>query len=238
MKILAIAIIIGLLAVIAPPASAQCPDSGWYQTSDGTLQAGRLSEAWCGTPENAGQPGNTVNSMSWDGGTLGAMWHVWGMQVDENGAQLVADTVDGLGNGYRDYRTGYAGGQFWLSRDYPWGAYSSVDLTGFVSFMDVNARVIIQSGVVVGIDSNVFLTGYFDGCADGDGSPRCLIEFVLANASLDWRPGWPDMPADYPALLCGTQGELFTACCITALVTCDGVSAEGTTWSELKALFR
>jgi hypothetical protein len=34
------------------------------------------------------------------------------------------------------------------------------------------------------------------------------------------------------------MGELFHSCCITTVISCDGVATESTDWSTIKSLYR
>ena len=205
--------------------------AGVYSTTSGTLLPGRTSEAWC-TPsmQFAGVPGNTENAMSWDGTMLSSQWHFWGMAIDPVGAQLTYDGLDAYGTGFRDYTTNYVGGQFWL-----WGGHSwsdGTDLTGQVTYLNVGARISFFQGVVTGVTSNILITGTFDTC------PNCVIQYSILNAMRVWDPTGGAMPPLYPAWACGTTGELFDLCCITANIVCDEVGNEEATWGDIKQLHK
>jgi hypothetical protein len=217
-----------ITALISMPVLAQCPNPGTYTTSNGTILPGRASEAWCGNM-GPGVPGNMENAMSWDGSFLGSQWHVWGMAIAEPGAMEQDRDVDEFGNGWIDYLTYYTGGQFWLSGSHSWG--SGTDMAGMITYFKVTTTVNLVLGEVVGATSNIFLTGIFDDC------PNCELEYVISNALLEWRSGWPDpMPENYPDFLCeATMGELFSVCCIRATIRC-GVGAEQSTWGAIKEL--
>lgn len=227
------------MMLVAPGARAQygecdCPDGLMphqqiFSTYTGTLLAGRASEAWCGTPEQPGVPGNQENALSWDGATLGAQWHVWGMTIDEAGAGMVASDIDEYGNGWIDYVTNYDGGQFWLDGDH--FGDGSTDFTGNIMYYNVSARVTLVGGVPVGLTSNITFNGLFNEC------DCCYLEFVIANAMRIWDGINGPMPPDYPPFICGTNGELFDACCITASISCY-VSTRETSWGGIKTLHR
>jgi len=206
---------------------------GNYST-DGALLGGRVSEANC-AGMGPGYPGNTQDAQSWDGAALMNQWHVWGMQIDENGAVESARSIDENGNGWIDYTTNYTGGNFWLASTGPWGD-GSTDYTGYLTYYNVSTRVSYIGGQVVGKSSNVMFTGNFDemDCYD------CTLEFVIANALMVWESTSSDpKPADYPDFLCGaTDGELFDACCIDAVINCLMVDAEESTWGAVKQLYR
>lgn len=172
--------------------------------------------------------------MSWDGAALGAQWKIWGMTIDAAGAVLVAQRTIGTST-YIDYVTDYDGGEFWLSRDYPWSDGSG-DLTGFITSYHVTTTVTLVNGVFRGQTSNVTLTGKFTNCPEYQG---CVIEFAIANAIKVWDSSYATpAPADYPALLCGaTTGELFAACCIDMSINCV-VANEIDSWSGIKSMYR
>lgn len=219
--------------LLAASASAQCPGTvGAFSSNDGgPVLNGRVSEAWCaGAP---GQPGNLENAYSWDGAVLGTQWHVWDMAIDAAGATLIADNVDGYGNGTRTYQTFYAGGQFFLAGTGPWG--DGGDLTGTLTSFVVYTTITFVAGQQVGASSNISFAGNFTSCP----APNlCRIEFAIANACRVWMSGGGDMPAGYPALLCGADlGELWDTCCMTIYIDCL-VPTEDASWGAIKGLYR
>jgi hypothetical protein len=232
-KIMALTCLVALLS-LAATASATCPSRiGPFSTMAGTLQAGRVSEAWC-TGAGAGVPGNMENAMSWDGVSLGAQWKIWGMTINAAGAVMVGQRIIGPYM-YIDYVTDYDGGAFWLSRNFAWSDGTG-DLTGIVSWYHVTTTVTLYNGVPVGQTSNVTLTGQFTNCSGFQG---CVIEFAIANAIKVWdsNRGTP-APTNYPAQLCGAAtGELFDACCIDMSINCV-VGSEVESWSGLKSMYR
>lgn len=229
MKHLRTIILILALTALAVPAWSQCPDAvGIWSTTNGTMNGGRATEAWC-TLAQGGVPGNTQNAMSWDGVTLGGQWRAWGMSIDANGATLLTDNIDGNGNGTRTYQTFYEGGQFWLTKDHTWGDGFN-DLIGDLNFFQVDATITFFGGTPVGITSNISFSGAFVDCPEYQ---DCTVEFAIANAI-----GVAGIPADYPALLCGaTGGEAFDVCCITMSINC-AIPTESETWSGIKAMYR
>jgi hypothetical protein len=234
MKILKMLFLAVLLMAFSQAAWAQCPSSiGQWSTQDGTMLGGRATEAWCNG--NQGEVGNTQSAMSWDGVSLGTQWSASGMAIDPAGASLVADTVDGFGNGIQIYITDYVGGQFWLSKDHSW-ADGVADLTGDLTTFNVTTTITIQGGLVVGSSSNVAFTGTFSNCPGLNG---CEISFGITNALLAWHPDFGGtMDAGYPDLECGaTIGEAYDVCCIVVEIYC-AVGAEETTWGSLKALYK
>lgn len=228
-----------LAACIMLPASwlaAQCvcgpddiPQQGIWSTYGGTLLPGRASEGWCGDPVRPGVPGNTINSMSWNGAALGTQWRAWGMQIDDAGANEVARDLDANGTGWIDYVTNYDGGEFWLDRDHFGNGVQ--DLTGNIGYFNTSARVTFYLGNVVGVTSNITFNGVFNEC------PCCYLEFVISNALRVWDGVTGTPPPDYPSFLCGPTGELFDVCCIMASISCEN-STEPSSWGAIKELYR
>jgi hypothetical protein len=223
-----------ILVLFAVPLVAGCPVHpvpGVYTTTNGTILSGRDSEAWC-TIASPGVPGNTDDAMSWDGVTLGTQWHVWGMQIDAIGAMLVNQFFLPNGNGYKEYQTNYIGGQFWLSRFHAWSDGVN-DLTGSLTYFNVQARVAYVAWAPVGVTSNIYFTGVFDQCS------LCTLEYVITNAMLVWQTGNPGpMPANYPPFSCSaTMGELYNICCVQASIFCP-VAVDNKTWGAIKELYR
>jgi len=225
-----------LTATIVPillvaTASADCPVPGMWTTTNGSMIGGRASEAWCGAggaPLQPGVPGNAQNAMSWDGGTLGTQWKVWGMTIDANGA-AVSGSLDANGDGVLTYTTHYDGGQFWLTGAHAWSSGGG-DLTGTISGYVVVATATIRNFVMVGMTSNVSFSGTFENCQGAN----CVIEFAIANAM--WM-GSGAVPSDYPPYLCGaTEGEWFDACCATVVIDCT-VDTRAETWGRIKSLY-
>jgi hypothetical protein len=226
------------ILALAGAAVAQCPNAvGQWSTTNGTMIGGRASEAYCGAdgaPFIGGVPGNTQNAMSWNGSALGTQWRAWDMYIDANGAQLIADNLDGGGNGTRTYNTLYLGGQFWLDKNEAW-ADGLADLTGNLTYFQVITTITFSGGAPVGATSNISFTGNFDNCAEAN---NCQVTFGITNAILVWNQNMGPMPANYPPFLCGaTLGELFDVCCITLQIDCT-VENEMTTWSTMKAQYR
>jgi hypothetical protein len=226
MKLLKLSFVALVIVSVAAAAWAACPihpNPGVYQTTDGTIKPGRVSEAWCTLP-SPGVPGNTQNAMSWDGANLGAQWKVWGMAIEPAGPQIVGQNMSG-GNGWIAYSTNYLGGQFWLSKFHAWGNGVN-DLTGTISNYNVYARVTYVGGVPVSVYSTAYFTGVFEDC------PLCTLEYVISNVA----QVWPPQGAGYPPLLCGTAGEYYDVCCIRASIYCP-MGAEDSTWGAIKSLY-
>lgn len=234
MKCMRLLVAFALAIFAASPAIAQCnpePLDGRYTTSSGTILPGRASEAWC-AGLGPGVPGNTENAMSWDGATLGAQWHAWGMAIDDAGAIETARDIDANGTGWIDYTTNYDGGLFWLSGSGAWGGPAE-GFTGYLTYYNVSTRVSYLKGEMVGASSNVFFTGIFDDC------PNCAIEYAITNALFVWRTGMGSPPPNYPPFLCGASaGEYFDVCCIVMKIFCNEVGTEPTSWGAIKSIYR
>ena len=238
MKVLKMLLVAAGMMLLASTISAQfcgCPEEfipyqRIWMTYDGSLLPGRASEAWCGTPEMAGRPGNAEDAMSWDGTTLGGQWRAWGMEIDAAGAGETGRDIDSLGTGWIDYVTNYDGGEFWLDSDH-FGPPGSSDFTGTITYFNVGTRVSYLNGNVTGVTSNVTFNGWFTEC------PCCYLEFVIANTMRVWVEGQGPPPADYPPFLCGTTGELFEVCCIMASISCPN-STEETSWGAIKEMHK
>lgn len=227
MKLLKLSFIVLAIVFVAAAAWAACPihpNPGVYQTTDGTINPGRVSEAWCTLP-SPGVPGNTQNAMSWNGALLGAQWKVWGMAIEPVGPQVVGSSMVG-GNGWIAYSTNYIGGQYWLSKSHAWSDGVN-DLTGLITNYNVYARVTYVGGVPVSVYSTAYFTGVFDDC------PLCTLEYVISNVA----QVWPPQGAGYPPFLCGaTAGEYYDVCCIRASIYCP-MGVEESTWGAIKSLY-
>lgn len=214
-----------------PCGDGALPFEGSWSTTAGTLLEGRISEAWCYSPFSPGIPGNSLNSASWDGATLGTQWTISGMAIDGAGAVEIARDVNAMGFGWIDYLTNYEGGRFWLEGGTSWS--DGTDLEGDVTLFSVTARVTLVAGNPVGVTSNISVTGVFDVC------PMCSIN-IVANSTRLWMTGdAAAMPADYPSFLCGANsGELHYSCCLEASVMCTVTGTEESTWGAIKEMYR
>jgi hypothetical protein len=234
MRLVKTAFVLSLILLIASSAFAVCshkPKDGIYSTSNGSILAGRCSEAYC-DGGGGGRPGNTQNAMSWDGAVLGGQWKMWGMAIDAGGAVETGRFFDGTGWGWIDYVTNYTGGQFWLSGGGGWGDGLG-DFTGAVTYYNVGAKINFVGWQPVGITSNVTMTGKFNDCN------YCFIDYGSANSLLIWKTGdAAPMPSNYPLFLCGAiAGELHEVCDLTIRIFCDVTATEASTWGKIKELY-
>ena len=184
-------ITIVLLLVLPLTAFAGPPAYGLYLSNDigGTMLTGRFSESFVGG--GPGQLGNTIHAQSFDTINLGTQWRVECVTI-QSPPTLVSDTVDGTGTGQRVYNTAYAGGTFWLAKNGPWGD-NTVDYTGTVtSFVNV-ATYQFALGTLVGITSNVTMSGTFD---DYPG----IMEFAISNSATLGSTDSSAFPAGFPEL--------------------------------------
>lgn len=219
-----------LLAQVHPCGEGAVPYEGFWTTTDGSLTGGRISEAWCGTPQQPGVEGNTLNVMSWDGASLGLLYVFAGMAIDGDGAVETGRYFDANGFGYIDYITNYVGGSFWMYGGHTWS--DGTDLSGAVTSCAVGARVTyINFTIPVGVASNITVTGVFDQCEE------CTIH-VVGNSTRIWDGFTGPMPAGFPPFLCGTTGELHDMCCLQATITCPVVGNEESSWGAIKELYR
>jgi hypothetical protein len=214
------------------PCDSELPHEGSWTAPDGGLLEGRISEAWCLSPFDFGQPGNTLNAESWDDAALGTQWKIWGMSIDAAGAVEGESDFNEAGFGWVDYNINYEGGRFWLEGSNPWS--DGTDLEGNVTLCNFNTRVTYVNFVIpVAASSNITVVGIFDIC------PECSIE-IGGNSMRLWMTGAAGaMPSDYPPFLCGANsGELQYTCCLTATIMCSVTGNEESTWGAIKEMYR
>jgi hypothetical protein len=191
---------------------------------------GRFSESWMGGP---GQVGNTINAQSWDGSTLGGDWVVSCAAI-ASPPTLESDTRDANGTGDVVYSTIYGGGTFWFSMNGPWGD-GTEDYTGTISTFNVTTTYQYANNNLLGIRSNITMSGIFDGYDN-------CVEYVISNAAFVGTGG--ASPAGYPPYLnssCATGptvGGWGDAVQITLNIfgSCT-IPVEGKTWGGVKALY-
>lgn len=225
--------IVGLALLVAVPALAGAPATGTYYSSDwhsGTFDPGRFSESWVGGP---GQIGNTINAMSWDGSTLGGDWVV-SCPAIVSPPTLISDTRDASGTGDVKYATMYGGGTFWFSMNGPWGD-GTEDYTGMINTFDVTTTYQYYNNTLLGIVSNITMSGVFDGYDS-------CIEYAIGNAAFVGDSG--PVAMNYPPYLnssCST-GPTIGGWGDTVQITLNifgncTVPLEEKTWGGIKALY-
>lgn len=227
-------VFLALTSLLASAALAQCPDQTgvWSSLADSNpdfpMIEGRASEGWCNG--NSGDPGNTVNMLSWDGAELATEWQFFDMAIDAAGPQLVFDGVTD-GNGVQIYQINFDGGRFVLDGA-AWMA-DGVDRMGDVFDYTAVLTITYVDGEMVTAVSNVTCSGMFDGCPD---SNDCTLT-LTGNTAMFWQTGSDlPMPMDFPAFLCGaTDGALHNVSATTVDIACV-VATESRSWSEIKAL--
>jgi len=227
-------VIIALGSLLASAAFAQCPDQTgiWSSLADSNpdfpMIEGRASEAWCNG--NFGDPGNTVNMLSWDGSQLATEWQFYDMAIDDAGPQLVFDGVED-GNGVEIYEIGFDGGRFVLAGD-AWTG-DGEDRMGDVMDYTAVLSITYVDGELVAAVANVTCDGTFDGCPENN---ACSLN-LTANTGLFWQSGSDQpMPADFPEFLCdATMGSLYNVSATTVEISCV-VATETHSWSEIKAM--
>ena len=141
-------------------AFAQAPSLGNYTSTDigGTLLTGRFSESWVGAGGH-GQIGNTVNIESWDKKSLGGQWKLWCATLAAP-PQVIEDSVDEKGNGYRVWMASYVGGYLWLSESGPWNGGSANGYTGVVDTYTSYLRIRYEKDVAAEITCEISATGH------------------------------------------------------------------------------
>lgn len=227
-----IAIVLSILA-LAAPALAGPPQSGVYTSSDlgGSVLTGRFSESWPGGA--ALEVGNTINAMSWDGGTLGTQWFVRCASVAVPPMQI-SDTRDGNGTGEVTWQAEYGGGNFWLGNSGPWG---DEDYTGVINTFSVTTTYQYVMGQILGIRSNLTMTGVFDGYGS-------CMEYMITNTAVVGDTDSGPLPGDYPPFLTsscvagGSQGAWGSVTDIAMQIygSCV-VPVEEASWGAIKARY-
>jgi len=237
------AIVIAIVMMMVPfvltavPVLAGPPQTGVYLSTDmgGPMLPGRFSESFV-DPGSHGQVGNTLQALSWDG-SLGTQWQLTCASIAFP-PNVVADTRDAGGTGEVTYRTDYAGGLFWLSKNGPWGD-GMLDYTGAIDIFTVTTTYLFVNNQVLGIRANVTTTGSFDnfgGC----------FEYSINNTAFygDTDTAGP-LPAGFPSFMddsCqigartrGGWGSV-TQIALRILGNCT-VPTQDSTWGGIKALY-
>jgi hypothetical protein len=228
--ILALLLTVPLLVVAGPPID------GIYTSTDigGQMLLGRYSESW-DVADGRLQKDNTVNKLSWDGATLGTQWQLFCTRI-AGPPVLITDTVDGSGNGFREWKVVYQSGDLILDGNGPWGDGSEptyeANLHAYqelVTFQYVNHQI-VQRISTVSIQA---------GFKDYDETCVAISIFNQEELGTTYTA---TLPPDYPVFLepitcdpnrtLGSWGEVDE---ITLIVTGCTVSNEVTTWGVIKS---
>lgn len=215
------------VTVIAGP-----PVYGVYNSNDigGTMLTGRFSESFVGG--GPGQIGNTIHAQSFDTINLGTQWRVECPQIGSPPTVLSDTRVNGTGDVI--YSTVYTGGIFWLAKNGPWGD-NVADYTGTITGFTNVATYQFVGGTLIGVRSNVTMTGNFDAYAG-------IMEFAISNSATFGDTSTQPFPAGFPQLRdqsCAagpTQGAWGSVPSIT-LVIQQAVANETTRFGVLKSRF-
>jgi hypothetical protein len=224
---------IPLLAAAGPPAN------GTYTSVDlgGQVLLGRYSESW-DQPGGRMETGNTVNKGSWDGATLGTQWSLSCTRIGGNPI-LITDTVDGSGNGFREWMVIYIGGGLVLDGNGPWGDGSEPAYDANLhAYREIKTFQYSNHQIVQAI-SNVSIEAGFK-----DFDETCVVISILNHEELG-STDTDALPADYPAFLepitcdpvrtLGSWGEVDE---ITLIITGCGVPTEDASWGEIKSIYK
>jgi hypothetical protein len=221
-----------LLAIAGPPIN------GTYTSTDlgGQVLLGRYSESW-DVPDGRLQMGNTANKLSWDGATLGTQWELHCTRI-AGPPVLITDTVDGDGNGFRDYLVVYVAGDLTLDGNGPWGDGSEPSYNANLhAYQEIKTFQYSNHEIVQAI-SNVSIQAGFQ-----DFGETCVVISILNQEELG-STNTESLPADYPAFLVpiscdptrtlGSWGEVDE---ITLIITGCTVATEEMTWGNIKSLY-
>jgi len=220
------------LAVAGPPAN------GTYTSVDlgGQVLLGRYSESW-DQPEGRMETGNTVNKGSWDGATLGSQWSMSCTRIAV-APTLITDTVDGNGNGFREWMVIYIGGNLVLDGNGPWGDGSEpAYYANLHAYREIKTFQYSNHEIVQAI-SNVSIEAGFKNFDE-----TCVVISILNQEELGSTDAGA-LPADYPVFLepitcdpvrtLGSWGEVDE---ITLIITGCGVPIEDVTWGAIKTIY-
>ena len=212
------------------------PLVGTYKTLLGTILPGRAVESMpCDLCE--GVIGNLVMADSWNGVALGTNWTVSCPQIASSPV-LVYEGVVG-GNGQRIYQTAYGGGSLWLSGVGAWGGGDPFYAGNLTAFTVIATKQYV-GGQLVGVVSNINLTGTFDGFTNCFTRAISNAEFVGATR------GAPMQPGPFPAFLgpsdcaqSGAHGTYWDVHDVTlSILGACQTPVRKSTWGLVKTLYR
>ena len=221
------------ILVIAGP-----PIDGTYLSTDlgGPMLLGRYSDSWA-VPDGRLQQGNTTHKLSWDGVTLGIQWQISCPRI-ANPPVLLTDTVDGNGNGFREWLLVYVGGQLTLDGNGPWGDGSeTLYRANLNAYQEIKTFQYSNHQIVQSISSVSIQAGF------KDFDETCIAISILNQEELG-STNRAALPPDYPAFLepitCdptrtfGSWGEVDE---ITLIITGCTIGTEEATWGKIKSLY-
>jgi hypothetical protein len=222
--------------LVAVPAFAQPPLNGTYKSTDlgGMMLTGRYSESWAnGTKLDVD---NTMNEQSWDGATLGTEW--WWYCPKAVSVVLLADLVDGNGNGQKIWRVSYTGGVMVLDGNGPWGG-GDPSYTATVTTWNATVTEQFSNFVETLQVRSISATGTFVGF-----NAEC-ITLQVSNTEKFGDTDGGALPGDFPPFLDGNTcapvggaGEWGDVDEITfSVVDCETVPTREASWGSVKAMY-
>ena len=222
-----------LLAFAGPPAD------GIYTSTDlgGQVLLGRYSESW-DVPDGRLQMGNTGNKLSWNGATLGTQWQLYCTRI-AGPPVLITDTVDGSGNGFREWKVVYVSGDMVLDGNGPWGDGSEPSYNANLhAYQEIKTFQYVNNQIVQSI-SNVSIQAAFQDFGESCVTISILNQEELGNTNTAALP--PNYPAFLVPITCdptrtlGAWGEVDE---ITLIITGCTIPVEETTWGVIKSLYK
>jgi hypothetical protein len=199
------------------------------------MLTGRYSESWT-APNGHLTIGNTTNKLSWDGITLGTQWWMYCAQISQ-APMLLQDTVDGNGNGIRQWQVVYAGGLCILGAGGPWDGGGAPYTAPYTSYEEVKTFH-YQNNVIVAVISSAQLQALvipYDECMALSISNQEQLGDTDSAALPATYPGFIDPNTCAATRVLGSWGEADE---FTMLIgpNCT-VPTEESTWSAIKSMY-
>lgn len=238
----AIAFLLTLLVAgaLTAPAKAGAPVPGVYKSTDigGTMLPGRYSESWTAANGHLAL-GNTTNTLSWDGFTLGTEWSMSCAEISQ-APVLLQDTVDGNGNGIKQWQVVYSGGVCVLDGGGPWAGGDASYTAPYTSYTEIKTFH-YSNFALIAVIGTAQLQAEFNGYQD------CLT-LSISNRAQHGDTDTAAFPgaAVYPGFLdpgsCAatrTLGSWGEADEFTLVIsgTCT-VPTENASWSRIKSMYQ